>query len=465
MGRQIGELGYFGDARRAAVGSTLVERVMETGSLVIRKLGGDRAGEIAIHRFLSAPSVTTVEIVQTLAGRTVGACDGRRIVVAQDTTEINFAGREERRRGLGPAGDGVSAGFFIHPQIAIDSETGAVLGLLGARIWTRTDEIAATHARALEDKESIRWLEGAECAAALLSEAASVVVVADREGDIYAGFARRPAGVDLIVRAAQDRTLHDGKRLFTAPAAWSELARSQVLVAPSRAGGRGRIATVVLRAGPVVISRPRHASDRSDPPRLTLHMVEAREINGPTAGQPLLWRLLTTLNVTSAADAQEIVRLYRLRWRIEEIFRALKSDGMRLEETQMEEAGRLFKLALVGLAAATRTLQLVDARDGGPRPATDVLDAELLPAAEAIAATLEGKTARQQNSPSALLACLARLDHRPPRRMELLLQATRAQDHARRMGQIRRHGRRHRHRHSTVKCVNPVGRPRRGIAP
>jgi hypothetical protein len=70
---------------------------------------------------------------------------------------------------------------------------------------------------------------------------------------------------------------------------------------------------------------------------------------------------------------------------------------MRLEETQMEEAGRLFKLALVGLAAATRTLQLVDARDGGPRPATDVIDADLLPAAEAIAATLDGKTVRQQN--------------------------------------------------------------------
>ena len=142
------------------MGSTLIERVMETGSLVVRKLGRDRAGEMAIHRFLAAPSVTTVEIVETLAARTAAACIGRRIVVAQDTTEIDFAGREERRRGLGPAGDGVSAGFFIHPQIAIDSETGAVLGLLGARIWTRTDEIAPTSARALEDKESIRWLEG-----------------------------------------------------------------------------------------------------------------------------------------------------------------------------------------------------------------------------------------------------------------------------------------------------------------
>ena len=91
------------------------------------------------------------------------------------------------------------------------------------------------------------------------------------------------------------------------------------------------------------------------------------------------------------------MRLYRLRWRIEEVFRALKSDGMRLEETQMHEAQRLFKLAVVGLATACRTMQLVDARNGSPRPATDVIDAASLSAAEAIGATLEGKTERQKN--------------------------------------------------------------------
>ena len=102
-------------------------------------------------------------MVATLAARTVAACTGRRIVAVQDTTEICFAGREERRRGLGPAGDGVSAGFFMHPVVAIDSETEAVLGLLDARIWTRSDEFAAVpaRARALEDKESMRWLDGA----------------------------------------------------------------------------------------------------------------------------------------------------------------------------------------------------------------------------------------------------------------------------------------------------------------
>ena len=162
MVERTGALGYFGDARRAAVGTELIERVTATGSLVIRKLGETRAGKLAIHRFLSAPSVTCKEMLGTLAGRTLTATAGRRIVVAQDTTEINFSGREANRRGLGPAGDGVSAGFFIHPLVAIDSETEAVLGLLDAHIWTRDAAIEATprRKRAIEDKESMRWLRG-----------------------------------------------------------------------------------------------------------------------------------------------------------------------------------------------------------------------------------------------------------------------------------------------------------------
>src|ERR1700678_2513503 len=138
---------------------------------------------------------------------------------------IRFAGREANRRGLGPAGDGASAGFFIHPQVAIDSETEAVLGLLDAHIWTRDDEIEAVprRKRAIEDKESIRWLRGVERAGELLTDAASVVVVGDRENDIYSCFARRAKGVDLIVRAAQDRALVEDASLFDSAAAWPEL--------------------------------------------------------------------------------------------------------------------------------------------------------------------------------------------------------------------------------------------------
>ena len=399
MVERAGALGYFGDARRAAVGTDLIERVTATGSLVIRKLGGTRAGELAIHRFLSAPSVTCQEMLGTLAGRTLTAAAGRRIVVAQDTTEINFAGREANRCGFGPAGDGISAGFFIHPLVAIDSETEAVLGLLDAHIWTRDDttEAAPRRKRAIEDKESMRWLRGAERTADLLTDAASVVVVGDRENDIYSCFARRPAAVDLIVRAAQDRTLVEDASLFAIAATWPELSQILVKVAPRRIGDPGRIATVALRAGPVTLKRARHGFAKTDPETVSMTLVEAREINPPVNEEALHWRLLTTIAVGDAAAACDIIRLYRLRWRIEEIFRALKSDGMRLEETQVHEAKRLFKLAVVGLASACRTIQLVDARDGSPRPATDVVDAALLAVAEAIGPTLEGKTKRQTN--------------------------------------------------------------------
>ena len=68
--------------------------------------------------------------------------------------------------------------------------------------------------------------------------------------------------------------------------------------------------------------------------------------------------------------------------------------------------------------------------------------------------------ARQNRAPTKLsstpLARLARLDHRPPRRMELLLQTSRTQDHACRMGSVRHHGRGLPHRHRTHKCVNAV---------
>ena len=59
-------------------------------------------------------------------------------------------------------------------------------------------------------------------------------------------------------------------------------------------------------------------------------------------------------------------------------------------------------------------MQLVDARDGSPRPATHVVDASVLPAAEAIAPTLEGKIARQQSPhPRRFLAWPSRIIARP----------------------------------------------------
>jgi hypothetical protein len=106
---------------------------------------------------------------------------------------------------------------------------------------------------------------------------------------------------------------------------------------------------------------------------------------------------LTTLPVASLADAVEVAGIYRQRWRIEQLFRSMKSDGLGLEDSQLVRPEHLFKLTAIALVAASRTMQLVDARDGSERPASDLLDPDLHPAAAAIGRRLEGRTARQQN--------------------------------------------------------------------
>jgi hypothetical protein len=100
----------------------LVRRVVETRSLVLCQIGGAPAGEMAVHRLLDSPHVTPQEVLNTAAHRTAAACSGRRIVAAQDTTEIIFSGRSRRRKGLGPAGDGKTPGFFCHTMVVVDVE-------------------------------------------------------------------------------------------------------------------------------------------------------------------------------------------------------------------------------------------------------------------------------------------------------------------------------------------------------
>jgi hypothetical protein len=398
----------IGDVRTAARGAWFFDRIVATGSVVVRRLGEGRAEEIAAHRYLSSPYVTPAGILDASSGRTARACSGRRIVAAQDTTEINFAGRGAARRGLGPGSDGKSPGFFIHPVIAVDAEDEAVIGVVHAQIWTRAGEpVGSRRSRSVADKESGRWIAGTRAAGERLAAARSIVVVADREGDIYSHFAARPPGVDLAVRARHNRALEDGGSLFEAATRWPDLKSTEVRVAPRGPGDKGRTAQVVLRAGTVRIAKPATA-ERHDPKTLALGLVEVREPAPPPGVTALLWRIVTTLPTDTAAAAAEVVRLYRLRWRIEEVFRAMKADGLRLEDTQVLDAERLFRLSALALGAAVRIIQLVDARDGSSRPMTDVLDGNLLDAVIVIGKTREGKTARQKNShPLGSLAWLA----------------------------------------------------------
>lgn len=362
---------------------------MEVGGrgISVRSLGGSRSGEIRITRFLRNQRVSVEELVSHAAHATAQRVSGRHILAIQDTTVIQSEG---------------GGGHYLHAMIAVDAEDNAILGLVHGQAMTRTAGLKATRrARTIEDKESYRWLEGAEAAARIGASARQVTVIADRESDIYEAFARKPAGVELLIRMAQNRALEDGERLVATIDAWPIRGRAQLDLS-ARSGFKARSLTLAVRFGSVEIKSPHNHPNEPVKQSLKLNVVDVRELDPVPGIAPIHWRLLTTHQVENVMDALEIVALYRRRWAIEQLFRTLKTQGFDIEGIRIEDEVPRTKLVVAALVAAVSVQQLVHARDGASdntplRPITDSFEAQDLPLLRALNKTLEGKTERQKN--------------------------------------------------------------------
>jgi len=339
-----------------------------------------------LSRWLRNDAVTVAAMAAEAGRRTAERCHGRHVLAIQDTTVVRSAG---------------GGGLYLHPVIAVDAAEGALLGLAHAEFLSR-DEGAKAERRAkpVKDKQSQRWLDGAGKAAEVCAAAARVTVIADRESDIYAAFAGCPAGTDLLIRAAQDRSLGDGGRLFATLDALPEAGRAG-LDLPAKPGRKARVAQVAVRFMTVELARPKNGIIAGLPKSVRMTVVDVREID-PPPGEIVHWRLLTTHTVEDAAQAFDAANLYRRRWVIEQLFRTLKTQGFDIEGLLVEEEAPLRRLVMATLVAAVTIQQLVHARDGtrGPqplRPITDAFDPQDALLLEAFCAKLEGKTARQSN--------------------------------------------------------------------
>lgn len=338
-----------------------------------------------MFRFLRNPLVTTQEMLAEAGRRTSQRCQGRDILVIQDTTVVRSAG---------------GGGDYLHAAIALDVDDNAIVGAVEARYLSRqSGRKAERRSLPVEEKESFRWLEAADQAASVCAGARRITVVCDREGDIYEAFALRPGEVELLVRAAQDRSLGDGGQLFAALDALPEAARAD-LDLPAKPGRAARTARLAVRFATMELSRPDRCFRSGLPATLPVQLVDVREVDPPPGEPPIHWRLLTTRPVENAAQAWEMVELYRRRWAIEQLFRTLKTKGFDIEGLKIADSEPRNKLITATFIAALTIQQLVHARDGGPqplRPASDAFDPDDLPLIEAYCAKLEGKTERQKN--------------------------------------------------------------------
>ena len=367
----------------------------------LRQCSRNRAEKVGITRFFCNPSVTPKEMLETAAARTNAAAAGRHVLLIQDTSEINYQAKSERKRNLGKVGNGEDIGLFVHPALTVDAQDGAVLGLAGATIWRRQKTKADNYQDLpIEEKESYRWLNTPSQARDLLSSAAMATIVADREADIYELFARLPdERTHLLIRAEHDRALGEsGGRLFAAIAERPEAGRLEFEL-EGRPGRKARRVTLAVRFRPVTLRQPRRGADPRDPRRVALNMVEVREIDPPADEDPILWRLFTTHPISSLADAARMVELYRLRWNIEQLFRTLKSQGLQLEESFLQDGEALERLATAALIAACAVMQLVRGRgpEGEAQNASLLFTPSEIKVLKAVVADRQGKTAKQKN--------------------------------------------------------------------
>src|SRR3984957_14500549 len=157
--------------RGVAFHAALVERPCSC----IRRLAGRRAQEVRFTRLLRNHSVTAEEMVCHAATGTAARVAGRDIVVAQDTSELALGGRRARASGYGPVGKGGAVGgLLLHAALALEVGTGALLGLVDAKIWNRDEgEVGPRRRRATADKESRRWLDATARASEVLATANS----------------------------------------------------------------------------------------------------------------------------------------------------------------------------------------------------------------------------------------------------------------------------------------------------
>ena len=379
--------------------------VARPGSCIRQLAQRNRAREIQFTRFLRNGAVTAEEIAAHAAERTAECVRGRDVVVAQDTSELSLGGRRAKANGYGPIGKGGALrGLLLHAALAVDAGTGGVIGLVDAKVWNRTGGQAPhRRSRQTQQKESQRWLDSTRRAAEVLTEAASVTVVSDRESDIYAHFVFRPTTTQLIVRACQNRRIETGEEeqqidlLFSHIDSLPEDGRLSVNI-PAAPGRKARSSELAVRFSAVPLCKPLHgAADL--PATVTLTMVDVRETSTPEGGKPIHWRLLTTHPVTDIAQARRIVELYRMRWVVEEYFHTQKTGGFDIEAADIGDPEVMIRFAAAVAVAAVSVMQLVKARDGTTgQTLLEVFDPADQSIIEAVSAKLEGKTERQKNA-------------------------------------------------------------------
>ena len=340
---------------------------------------GDWAGSKAAYRFFDNERVEREALLESHRLETLARMGAHRVILAvQDSTSINYSSHPQTE-GLGPIGSHPQhQGLLLHTTLAFTPE-GQCLGVIKTQLKARPtlrqarERKATINRKAVEEKESVKWLHGfaaAKGCAEALPKRSKVVTVCDREGDLYELLLlgqKNRGRCDVLVRAVCKRRVEGEEGfLWDLVAAQTPLGVQRVQV-PRRPGTAAREVTLEIRSRPVQLSPPQDKAryfDKHEP--VQAWAIEARQVTPRGTKEPICWRLLTSIPIDTFAQACEKIAWYTQRWQIE-IFHKILKSGCRIEARQLESAARLSRALALDLMVAWRILAL--SREGRLDPA------------------------------------------------------------------------------------------------
>ncbi|MDH3674695.1 MAG: IS4 family transposase [Anaerolineae bacterium] len=385
----------LGDQRRTNRAVRLGARMAAHPAGSIPDQMGSPAETKGAYRLLNKAVVTLTKLCQPHWQQTRQAAEEHPVVLMlQDTTEMDFTGHRQTK-GLGPIGDGRGRGFLLHAVLAFVPTSETILGLAHLQaVLRKARSKKKRKPKWMRTPEALVWKKASQ-AVGQPGPGSQWVHVGDRGSDSFEFMVscRDQPGVHFLLRLARNRVL-DWSWLPTEPAPADEpvgpterylldyarglpaQGQSFTVKVSARKGEAKRQATLRLAWAQVQIPVPQEGPKelRQHQP-FTAWVVRAWEPQAPAGvKKPLEWVLLSSLPVSTWAQARQRVQWYAYRWLIEEYFRALKT-GCRIEAAQFDHRADLQRLLGFLAIVAVRLLQVRQlARQTPDTPALSLVD-------------------------------------------------------------------------------------------
>jgi hypothetical protein len=337
---------------------------------------------LGAYRLLSNEKVTAQAIMQPhidLMKRE--AKDHPVVLCVQDGTQLDFTCRTGIG-GLGMTGDSKGRGLRQHTALAVLPGK-KLLGILDLAWHTIEKAPKNETLRQRQNRWTTRhvWHEAA-LRVGPWPPGSHLVHVGDREADMFRFMHEvRTLGHGFVLRAKIDRYIdQDATHLWQkleGTLAWGTLTVTlgQQRDKANRVKRLGREAHLTIRVAPVNVAPPRNDPRTQGLEALALHAVYLLEEHPPAGIDAVEWMLVTTLEVTTLAQAQRIVGYYTCRWVIEEWHRCLK-EGCRVEQSQLDDTLDIQRLTSVLAIVAVRLLLMRDLAEGtGTSDSPEALEA------------------------------------------------------------------------------------------